>query len=136
MLPVYVRARDAGFYRNPVVDFPEGFLCFDDESPPELVLWLDEAGTCPEPLAVLKRRLGPAHGAFGIRAPKGAQRVVPGTNPPMFKPAAGFEIQLNRRIPQPRVHEGVERRTSRCGPCFVIDFPVHAMDAHELDVLD
>ena len=141
LLPVYVRARDAAFYRNPLVDFPEGFLCFDDVEPPELVLWLDEqqqvggqAIALPVVFAILAKRLGPEHGVKRIGPARLAQRVVPGTEPPLFRPAVGFHLELTRRIPQPRLHEGSERRTSRSGNCFVLDLPAHPLDAHELAV--
>jgi len=139
--PVYVRARDASFYRNPLVAFAEGFLCFDEKEQPELVLWLDEhhllqgqAIAPPVVLAIVAKRFGVEHGVSRVSTARIAERVVPGTEPHLFQPAAAFHVDIQRRIPQPKFHEGAERRTSRVGDCFVIDLPAHSNDAHELAV--
>lgn len=141
LVPVYVRARDAAFYRNPIVDFPEGFVCFDDVEPPELVLWIDELQqidgqmiALPVVFAILSKRLGSVHGVKRVGPGRLAQRVQPGTEPPLFRPAVAFHLELARRIPQPRLHEGSERRTSRVGNCFVLDLPAHPGDPDELTV--
>lgn len=136
LIPVYVRCRDAGFYRDPVLIFREGYVVFDDETPPELVLWCDAEGVHPDPVEILARRLGPNHGAVVIGEPRRSDRAHPGTDPPAFLPAVGLDLQLGRRIPHPSMHEGSVRRTSRVGECHVIDLPPHWKDPSELELLE
>tara|TARA_R110000851_G_scaffold268071_2_gene420715 strand:+ start:41076 stop:41498 length:423 start_codon:yes stop_codon:yes gene_type:complete len=134
LVPTYVRARDGAWYREPVLVFAEGFVCFDDEEPPELILWRLGDGTFPDPVKVLRLVLGDEHGAFGLSTGKEALRVVPGSEPPVFQPAAGHDFQLSRRIPVPTLDDGDERRLSRVGPHHAIDLPAHPSDAHELHI--
>lgn len=139
MKPIYVRARDAAFYRNPVVVFPEGFLCFDEVEPPELVLWGEletiRSLSVTEVMVVLARRFGIDHGVTRVGPTRLAQRPMPGLEPPLFQPAAGFYLDLHRRIPKPKFHDGSERRLTRAGDHHAIDFPAHPRDAYELYVL-
>ena len=134
LVPMYVKCRDGSWYREPVLVFAEGFVCFDDEDPPELVLWLRDDGTHPDPMAVLEFVLGENHGVFDLGPPRKSQRVVPGSEPFAFVPAAGFSFMLMRRIPVPTMDEGNERRLSRVGPCVNLDPPPHPNDPHELHI--
>lgn len=138
LMPTYVRGRDGAWYRNPVLVFAEGFLCFDDEDPPELVLWLSDKHErgFPEPLKTLELVLGVPSGIHRIGPAKRSQRVVPGSEPFVFQPAAGFDLALTRRIPVPTMHEGSERRLTRLPPggFAFLDFPPHPQDPHELEI--
>jgi hypothetical protein len=136
MVPVYVRCRDAAFYRDPILVISEGFVCFDDVEPPELVLWIPQGRSEPElsPAAAMQRIFG--NYGFGRLAQKHklSERAVPGVEPLVFAPAQSYLIEITRRIPRPQIHEGAVRRTSRVGECHVIDFPPAPPDAYELEV--
>ena len=142
----YVRGRDGALYKNPVISFPEGFVCFDESEPPELVLWLPSTPHEKTPdgdvaRAVLDRVFRFPEGVGFATVPHGgvacngrSDRVIPGTDPLEFRPAIAFSFNLAGRIPRPVFHEGTERHASRLGRAAVYDFPATAYDALQLDV--
>lgn len=151
---VFVRARDGALYREPIWVFAEGFICFDEDEPPELVLWIDPAEEEP-PLAALLtlsgKRLVAAHTVlrrvFGFGpagdacsadvdslAPQSdAQRVFPGSDPPDLKPARSFFFEVVGRPPRPTLDDGTERYPRRAGGT-VFDWPATALDAKALEI--
>lgn len=142
LVPTYVRARNGALYRNPVLVFEAGFVCFDDSEPPELVIWLERLEDVSfgllEARAVLERVFGIRDGdkllqidvdLESIRGGSRAQRVVPGSDPWLFRPAKSFFFELAGRIPTPLLHEGTERYARRLGQAHVIDPPARAFDA-------
>lgn len=142
LVSTYVRARNGALYRNPVLVFEAGFVCFDEEEPPELVVWLerleDTSFGFAEARALLERVFGIFDGdkllqidadLETIRGGSRAQRVVPGSEPWLFRPAKSFFFELSGRIPVPLLHEGEERHARRLGQAHVIDPPAKSSDA-------
>tara|TARA_R110000822_G_scaffold120633_3_gene254149 strand:- start:8677 stop:9084 length:408 start_codon:yes stop_codon:yes gene_type:complete len=127
--PTYVRARDGALYKSPVLIFPEGFVCFDDTDPPELVLWLPVLDV----VEVMGRVLGRAANPGTLIATGESQRVLPLSEPWEFKPAAAWTFELTGRIPRPQKHDGTERYPSRCVG-LVLDLPPHQLDASEIEI--
>lgn len=132
----YVRARNGALYRNPLFLFDEGFVCFDHEEPPELVLWKPKQTDPITPADALEIVFGervqdePPEWAL-IRGAVESERVVPFTNPPIFLPAIAYFFTLFARIPTPTDHAGVERYASRIRG-RVLDWPARASDARRL----
>tara|TARA_R110000851_G_scaffold120002_1_gene248063 strand:- start:5453 stop:5818 length:366 start_codon:yes stop_codon:yes gene_type:complete len=114
---------------------PAGFLCWDDTDPPEIVLWIHDGENVLEPMAEVEKMLGPDHGARLIEeTPRTSERVVPGTEPMEFKPAAAFFLEIDRRIPTPTVHAGCEQRYSRVrGEHVLISPAVHPRDGYDFN---
>lgn len=146
LVSTHVRARDGALYKNPVLVFPEGFVCFDDQEPPELVLWIDEASAdarkVPDglnPVAVLERVFGVSSGAQLDAVPESLRhhsfslRIMPKTEPPDFRPAVSYFFELAGRIPRPTLHEGTARHASRVDG-RVTDAPAGAYDVHQLEI--
>lgn len=141
-LPVYVRCRDGALYLNPILVFPEGFVCFDDTELPELVVWLDSSNLeAPPPVDVcelLRRLFGSypdletACGAHvdSIKYHQRAERPVPESEE--FKPAIAYFFKVHARIPQPQVHEGTERYASRVAGA-VLDWPASPYDPTQIE---
>lgn len=48
LVSTYVRATDGQFYKNPVIEGDNWFICFDDREPPEMVV---KEGAYPPELA-------------------------------------------------------------------------------------
>jgi hypothetical protein len=118
---VYVRAVDGRFYKDPIVVFTEGFVCFDDDDPPELVLWTPLRRGPDEVLEKL----------FGGRAHLGryvgdADRYEPlrgrVTLASKMRPASSWFFMLRVRIPATEYHGGVDVGAPR-GAGAVYDFP-------------
>ena len=135
----YVRARNGALYKNPIFAFDEGFVCFDDEEPPELVLWKPKEGDPITPAAALELVLGarvdgePPEWRL-VRGARESQRVVPFTSPPQFLPAIAYFFELFARVPTPTFHEGEERYASRIRG-HVLDFSARASDPNRLEVI-
>lgn len=139
---VWVRARNGALYKDPVLAFPEGFICFDPVEKPELVIWLPlEEPEAPPPcniVDVLYRVLGgndvsPTFIAGSLLHTQHAQRSFPGSDPPAWAPARAYSFTITRRIPTPTDHGGEERYPRRCAGA-VIDFPANVCDVHELEI--
>lgn len=144
---VHVRCRDGALYRLPIWVFPEGFICFDDTEPPELVIWLPPQAD-PQPTAeeghqaaraILSRVFGfgassEAHSAVvDSVAPQGdAHRVVPGGGMELA-PARSFFFEVTGRPPRPTIAEGTERYPSRVSGT-VFDWPATPLDAKALEI--
>lgn len=58
LVPIRVNIGDGMVLEDPLILFPEGFICFDDDDPPELVIWTDEKGHAVIQPGVLLARLG------------------------------------------------------------------------------
>ena len=129
MVPTWVRARDGALYKNPMLEFKGGFICFDDSEPPEIVLWKPARDV----RAVLRDVLGP-EGWYVMSRGRSSERVVPRTKPWEFKAATAFFFHLGRRIPRPTQHEGTARYSNRIGECCIFDPPSHPRDAYELNL--
>jgi len=126
LVPTYVRARDGYWYEDPVIEFPEGFICFDDDDPPELVLW--RASLVAEPAspdvcrAVLDRVLGPNAHTDLCQPPRLGERAVLKVRGPIkLRPASWQFFRLLARIPAPKRHYG-RFRGRRRGDCVLYDF--------------
>lgn len=131
----YVRARDGALYKNPVLVFEEGFVCFSDREDPELVIWLSGDDLRPhcDPSELLSRRLGRAAAPNSVVCRSRSQRVVPDTDPWEWRPAIGYFFRVVARIPRPQIHSGTERYPRRC-PGRVLDWPQSPFDAAELEI--
>jgi len=133
----WVRCRDGGLYLNPLLVFPEGFVCFP-AGQPELVLWaVDMAG---QPLTerfefgtVLRWLFGDDAAIQPVEA-RSEQRVFPGSEPYVFRPALVAPFELKGRIPQPQMHDGVARYPRQCGGLPVLELPAQPRDAYRLRV--
>ena len=143
-MSVYVRARDGALYKDPLWVFPEGFICFDDTEPPELVLWLDlkmlEAASAADVDAILRRVFGFVSSSELCSAVPGSaflvarsQRVIPGTDPPQLNPADSYFFEAVARPPRPTINDGTERHASRVKG-RVWDWPAGAYDASSLEI--
>ena len=140
-----VRARDGAFYRDPLWVFPEGFICFSDDEPPELVIWLDPGnpeGPPPvSPVAILERVFGygitrrPLCAAVvdSLGAGPRTQRTLPGSDPVRWAPAQAYRFKMIARPPRPQLHAGVERYSRSYGGT-VMDWPSSALDPLFLEV--
>ncbi len=132
---IYVRCRDGALYENPVFVFPEGFICFSGNEPPELVLWVFRKAPCE---AVLRRIFGMGPdtcsadlGSIGTAYP--SMRVVPGSDPWEYQSAVAYYFELLCRIPRPTEYGGQERYRSRVKGS-VLDLPAHQLDALYLEI--
>ncbi len=139
---IYVRARDGALYLDPVLVFPEGFVCFSSEERPEVVFWLDDSTrsgielvTPPgDKLQIIWRRLGRSANITSITHGKRAQRVIPGSDPWEYRHAISYFISFVDRIPRPQRHDGTVRYERDCDGAAVMDWPAHRSDPHELDM--
>ncbi len=133
---IYVRARDGALYLDPVLVFPEGFVCFSSRERPEVVLWLDDSGLCTlaNGMARIEHLLGRAALMPSILFNKRAQRVVPGSDPWEYRPAISYFIDIVARIPRPQRHDGTIRYPRDRGAATVADWPMHRDDPNELDM--
>lgn len=152
---VWVRARDGALYKNPLLVFDEGFICFDPEDNAEIVLWITEEEIDGPPkvnvVTVLQRVLGfgagvqmelpdgrilPLCSAFvdsvGYRTR--SRRVVPLTDPWEYANTISYHFKLILRIPRPLLHEGIERYIRNTSGGTVWDPPVNQMDANALEM--
>lgn len=146
----YVRARDGALYKNPVLVFPEGFICFDETERPELVLWIkpgelsqeDANGYAATAVEVLRRVFGEySHlpGGYGVDlmtlSPEAGigDRVIPNTEPFQFAPAMSLFFEVSHRIPRPTMHDGTERY-ARQADGTVYDWPADPLDVHRLEM--
>lgn len=146
----YVRARDGALYKNPVLVFPEGFICFDETEEPELVIWIPPGELTAEGgheavktmADVLRRVFGEySHlpGGYGVDLMKMAgtatasERVVPGTEPFEFMQGLAVFFEVAHRIPRPTMHDGTERYASRVEGT-VYDWPADPLDASRLEM--
>lgn len=143
LVSTWVRCRDGALYRNPRLVFPEGFVCFDEKDPPELVVWYD-SDTSAAPLmedAILRRvfRIGVSKYSADpntLRRKRVSMRVVPDTDPWRFAPAVSFFFDVTGRIPRPTLHDGTERHASRLKGARVIDFEPHPLDVLQIEIPD
>jgi hypothetical protein len=143
----FVRARDGALYKNPVVVFDEGFIVFDVQTPAELVLWVpaqDSAANLTRARdaaqLVLDRVIGPGHWG-NIDGPRYHVRAVPTQSrpdmtPQVSKPAAEFFFMGTRRIPRPKIHDGIVKHASRLDGVVVIDYPSDPHDAKQLNTIE
>ena len=135
----YARCRDGALYKNPILVFPEGFICFDDLEPPELVLWMPKGSAKVPPIEYAIETLERVLGGMGfdretVRRNKLCQRVRPGTNPEVFTDAHSYLFTIAGRIPRPIFHDGTERHASRVRKCCVYDWPATALDASHIEI--
>ncbi len=93
LVGTYVRAEDGQLYRGPVIYGDGWFVCFDDDDPPELVVF---EGTEVPSLPWLRLK-GKANG--------GGSRCVPPTWEPMAE-ANSYWCKLLAPIPVPELHDG------------------------------
>lgn len=135
---VHVRARDGALYKNPLLVFEEGFLCFDDVERPEIVLWLPPGATDKTPVVsnvveVLRARLGRAVDVDTVFYHSRSLRVVPDTEPWQYRPAIAYFLDIVARIPRPTAHEGTERYPRNCSG-LIMDWSSAPQDANELEI--
>ncbi len=132
---IFVRARDGALYLDPVIVFPEGFVCFSSEEGPEVVLWLAVDASPPaDSFLRISHLLGRSVNIASIDFNKRAQRVVPGSDPWEYRPAISYFIDIVARIPRPQRHDGTVRYERDCDGAAVMDWPAHRSDPHELDM--
>ncbi len=147
---LWVRAQDGGLYRDPVLVAAWGFVCFGewpiDERPAdvphnvEAVFWIKPAKKPELPDvdmgAALRKLFGRYPGTEPVESGVNTsdlvfrwfrKRVVPGTEPWEFAPAAIFTVPLVHRIPVPLLHKGNERYASRCFG-LILDRPTSPFD--------
>jgi len=131
----YVRARDGALYKNPVLVFEEGFVCFSDHEDPELVVWRTGAKFALLEAAqeLLSRRLGRSAAPSSVVLHSRSQRVVPDTEPWEWRPAISYFFQVVARIPRPQIHGGTARYPRRC-PGLVLDWPQSPYDVAEIEI--
>lgn len=138
----WIRARDGLLYRDPLLVFDAGFVCFADDEPAELILWLREdakSWTRPEAKAVLMR----AFSGYSVRDRslsiniKRERRWIPGSDPPKFAPASSFWFDIDGRIPVPVIHRGMEKYIGRTLPAAVtfVDHDPDRRDGSALDIV-
>lgn len=152
MSPVFVRARDGALYREPLWVFPEGFICFDESEPAELVLWsglppalAPEAGPVQDAAWLLAARVA-LRRVFGFGAADDAcsaavetlafqgeaQRVIPGGVE--LAPARSYFFEMaGHRPPRPTIAEGTERYASRAHGT-VFDWAPRGLDVTALEI--
>ncbi len=140
MQSVYVQARDGAFYKDPLFVFEEGFLCFDDDDPPELILWIPEKVQDAEwhpanALAKVVQRFGDClhvttDDLFNARH---SERVIPGTEPFQFRQAASLFVKITGRTPRPTKSDGSERYKRNC-PGRIYAWPARPKDVYGLDL--
>ena len=139
LVSTYARCRNGTLYKNPILVFPEGFLCFDDTDPPELVLWMPK-GSAKVPAieyaqGVLERVLGRAgFDPSSLSRHDLAERVIPGSDPWVFAASHSYFLKLTRRIPRPMVHDGTERHASRLRGCAIFEWDASAEDATSIEI--
>lgn len=129
-----------------MIVFPEGFICFDDEDPPELVLWISDEEAQTEAFVIDATRafetiarvlsfaeIDPEAQAMALSLAFGSRslRIVPDTEPFDFRPAASWFFEIAGRIPTPQVYGDVQRYP-RQAPGVLFDFPVSPWDATRL----
>lgn len=131
---IYVRCRDGAYYKNPMVVFREGFLTFVDDhgfARADLVLWV----VAPPVVAreVAARVLGDGIGF--MRNTRRVERVVPFTKPWEYRQADVTSVVLERRIPRPKHHEGMERYVGRLTRgALLVELVSNPLDAKEIEV--
>lgn len=104
MVPTYVRASDGRFYKNPVLTSEDGFICFDDNDPPELVMKTRGSKVTNEAAELqMDMFLGAGRWAGLLRAV--ACRRLFGLK---TEPAMVFWFRLTHCIPVPVTHQGCE----------------------------
>lgn len=135
-MTTYVRGRNGGWHVSPVFVFPEGFMHFDEQGV-ELVLWMNDKREHADIPHTIRCVLGDRHGVVSVGPIQYAQRPVPagGNAPPVFHAAAYVALELKRRIPEPTMSEGCERRLSRISEdVHSMDFEPDSNDPYELRV--
>ncbi len=144
---IFVRARDGALYLDPVLVFPEGFVCFSSQEATEVVLWLESDLSPPGKEVsrreaegegvdlILQRRLGRSLSiGSACIACLPALRVVPGSDPWEYRPAISYFVDIVARIPRPQRHDGTIRYPRDRGAAAVADWPMHRDDPNELDM--
>jgi len=140
--PIYVRCRDGALYRDPVLVFSEGFVCFPGLKP-ELVIWRSK--TDPGLQVSVDRCLDRVFGPMCAKAPNlvemGAlnfnRRVVPGSKPWVYRDALTVPFSIFARIPRPLFHGGTERHAGRIrGPHELLSWPALRNDHEWIEIPD
>lgn len=128
---VYVRARDGAFYLDPLIVFAEGFICFSHYTRPEAVLWDPDVTKSRGALrSILDRVFVYGFEVDTAREAGRSLRVVPGSDPFDFKPAAAFTFEVTARIPVPQLYNGSARYPRL--PVKVYDWEASVDDATHL----
>lgn len=103
LVPIRVHIGEGMVLEDPLILFPEGFICFDDDDPPEIVIWTDDQGAPVAQPSVVLARLGWPGVSLGtcIRGRRSAhpERSVP---PCEMRPAIWwfFKRPLSSRMPR------------------------------------
>jgi hypothetical protein len=85
IVSTYVYLGSAKFLENPIIQFDEGFICFDDEEPPEIVLKKTHARNRDEARLLARACL------LKLRIPYACLRVITNSGLRCFCPGIGME---------------------------------------------
>lgn len=109
LIPTYVYAEDGLFYKNPVIQGDNFFICFDDRDPPEIVIKYKPYST--NSLILVARSLliqaGIKAQLINPLTPKTSQRVFDHKRM-RFTEAFSFFFKLTAPIPPPPNYRGVK----------------------------
>jgi len=133
MSNVYVRAKNAAYYLNPILSSPRGMVTFA-EGLPALVIWKDR-DNYDQALEVAAELLGDSGQGWAItRLITEREMPVVTTQPPhRVHQARVYAMVLSRRIPTPLISGGDLRYRSRIpAGTLVIDADAHPDDANEI----
>jgi len=132
MSEVYVRAKNAAFYLNPILACPRGLILFE-EGEPLLVIWNDR-DNYDRFMEIVRDMLGDSRG-WSIVALLSEQPMPVVTTPPPHREhmARVYRLKLSRRIPTPSLSGGHLKYRSRVPADIpIVDLPSHPNDAYEI----
>jgi hypothetical protein len=117
LVSTYVYIGDGEFLANPTIRFPEGFICFDDDDPPEIVL-RKATTTCADGKKILVR-LGIPHEDLEPQRSQGERMF--GRDVKSFAPARTYFFTLTGPLPRGLdvEHDGVVKHGALPGDCCI-----------------
>ncbi len=114
LCPVYVRAVDGLFYKDPVICHYDWFICFDDDDPPELVVFAKNRKEAYAKLEIIEAQ----QTFFRRSSPLGSMNFRHHEQTKKYRSACSCWIELVSPIPS---QEGKTGTTQTKCPCVIYD---------------